>query len=57
MKEPINTKFYLQVYELVRSKADPATSQKVVDMVERILEAKSDCLATKSELIQIRKFL
>jgi hypothetical protein len=57
VKEPINTKFYLQVYELVRSKADVATSQKAVNTIERILKPKSDSFATKSDLIQIRNFL
>jgi hypothetical protein len=49
--EAINSKFSVQLYELIRSRADADTAAKAVQAVEGIIESKTTQLATKEDLL------
>jgi len=54
-----NTKFSLQLYELIRSRTDEETAKKVVETVEGIVEQKTgeklNGIATKQDIYMLKE--
>ena len=54
MDTSVNSSFALQLYELIRTKADEKTAKEAVTAVEGIIDVRTKHLPTKEDLFKIK---